>query len=173
MKSKIYFFIVISFFVFCFFVLFKSLKNETIYIPNKISESKISYFETTTLFSKEKINSDQIFIGNQYYLINIWSSWCVPCKKEHPKLIELSKNSKLKLIGINYKDKSNNAKNFINKMGNPYSTIVTDKDGTISIELGAYGVPETLIVDQNIKIIKKFIGPLNNESIKKIKMIIK
>ena len=173
MRSKILFFIIVSIFVFCFFILFIGLKKEKKYIPNKISENQIPYFETKTLFSEENINSDQIFIDGQYYLINIWSSWCAPCKKEHPRLIELSRNSKLKLIGINYKDKINNAKNFIDMMGNPYSMILNDNDGIISIELGAYGVPETFIVDNNRKIIKKFIGPLDNDSIKNIKMIIK
>ena len=74
---------------------------------------------------------------------------------------------------LNYKDNPINAKKFINLFGNPYSIIVTDFDGTISIELGAYGVPETIIINKEKKIIKKFIGPLNNKSLKEINLILK
>ena len=79
----------------------------------------------------------------------------------------------LTLIGLNYKDSLINAKKFINSMGNPYSHILVDNDGVISIELGAYGIPETLVIDKNKIILKKFVGPLNNQSLKEIKLLIK
>ena len=85
----------------------------------------------------------------------------------------LSNNKLVELIGINYKDNINNAKNFINEFGNPYSQIIIDGDGTLSVEFGAYGVPETFIVDRNKRIIKKFIGPINKEIVKEIELIIK
>ena len=87
--------------------------------------------------------------------------------------MQLSKNKSLKLIGLNYRDNEKNAKKFINKFGNPYSNIFSDRDGTIAIELGAYGVPETIIIDRNKKILKKFIGALDDKSIKEINLIIK
>jgi cytochrome c biogenesis protein CcmG/thiol:disulfide interchange protein DsbE len=77
------------------------------------------------------------------------------------------------LIGINYRDNLNNAKNFINEFGNPYSQILIDPDGTLSIEFGAYGVPETFIINKNKKIIRKFIGPINKKIVEEIKLIIK
>ena len=86
--------------------------------------------------------------------------------------MHLSKNSKINLIGLNYKDRSNNAKKFINDFGNPFSTILIDPDGTISIELGAYGIPETIIINKDHKIIKKFIGPLTNNNLKEIERIV-
>ena len=82
--------------------------------------------------------------------------------------MELSKNSSVKLIGLNYRDNQINAKNFIIEFGNPYSQILIDSDGTLSVEFGAYGVPETFIIDKNKKIIKKFIGPINKDIIKNI-----
>ena len=85
----------------------------------------------------------------------------------------LTSLDKIKIIGLNYKDNLDSAKKFINNMGNPYSEIVTDEDGTISIALGAYGVPETLVIDANKIILKKFIGPLNNQSLKEIKSFLK
>jgi cytochrome c biogenesis protein CcmG/thiol:disulfide interchange protein DsbE len=87
--------------------------------------------------------------------------------------MQLSKNQSIKLIGLNYKDNFNNAKKFINEFGNPYSRILIDKDGTLGIEFGAYGVPETFLIDKNKNIIKKFIGPISQEIINEIKLIIK
>ncbi len=96
----------------------------------------------------------------------------MPCRIEHPFLMELSHNSKINLVGLNYKDRSNNAKKFINDFGNPYSIILIDPNGTISIELGAYGVPETFIVNKDQKIVKKFIGPLTKKNLKEIEKIV-
>jgi len=87
--------------------------------------------------------------------------------------MELSKNSSVKLIGLNYRDNQINAKNFIIEFGNPYSQILIDKDGTLGIEFGAYGVPETFVIDKNKKIIRKFVGPINLEIVDEIKLIIK
>ena len=87
--------------------------------------------------------------------------------------MKLSKNQSIKLIGLNYRDNLNNAKNFIKEFGNPYSQIIIDSDGTLSVEFGAYGVPETFIIDKNKKIIKKFIGPINKDIVQEIKLIIK
>jgi len=173
MRSKILFSIIIIFFIFCFGILYKGLNNDNTYIPSEVLEKKIPNFETKTLFTEENMSSNSIFTGSKFYILNIWSSWCVPCREEHSRLLELSKISRLKLIGINYKDKIDNAKNFINELGNPFSIIIFDNRGTISIELGAYGVPETFIIDKNRNIIKKIIGPLNRDSIEEIKIITK
>ena len=87
--------------------------------------------------------------------------------------MELSKNKSVKLIGLNYRDNLNNAKEFINEMGNPFSQILIDRDGTLGVEFGAYGVPETFLIDKNKMIIKKFLGPINQQAVKEIKLIIK
>ena len=87
--------------------------------------------------------------------------------------MKLKDNPYIKIIGLNYKDNPNNAKKFIKQLGNPYSEIVTDRDGTISVSLGAYGVPETFIIDKNKKIIKKFIGQINDKSLNEIKSLLK
>ena len=96
----------------------------------------------------------------------------MPCRDEHPLLMSLKENNNLEIIGINYKDKNKNAQNFIESYGNPYSKILLDKDGTIAIEWGAYGVPETFLIFEN-QIIKKYIGPLNSNSILEINEFIK
>ena len=87
--------------------------------------------------------------------------------------MELSINQSIKIIGLNYRDNLNNAKKFINEFGNPYTQILIDSDGTLAVEFGAYGVPETLIIDKHKKIIKKFVGPINGEIVQEIKSIIK
>jgi len=87
--------------------------------------------------------------------------------------MQLSKNSSIKLIGLNYKDDPKKAKNFLNKFGNPFSLIITDKSGIVSIEFGGYGIPETFLINKDKEIIKTFIGNLTNESVRQINSIVK
>ena len=104
--------------------------------------------------------------------MNIWASWCVPCREEHPYLMQLKTQDNLIIVGLNYKDKKSSAKNFLKKLNNPYDILLSDQDGTVSIEWGAYGVPETFLIRKN-KIIKKIIGPMDSKSFLEIKRIIK
>jgi len=105
-------------------------------------------------------------------LFNIWASWCLPCRDEHKFLIDLSKDKIIQIIGLNYKDKNENAEKFLKDLKSPYKIILSDIDGTIAIEWGAYGVPETFLIYDK-KIIKKIIGPINKKSLFEIKEIIK
>ena len=157
MKKKIIFSSIILFCLFVFLIFFKSIYKENYYIPQVLTKNLIN-FEAKDLFSKENFNSNKLFDNEKFIVINIWASWCVPCLQEHKYLMNLKNNSSINLIGLNYKDKENNAKKFIYKNGNPYDAILIDDDGVISIGLGAYGVPETFII-YNSKIIKKYIGP--------------
>ena len=164
---------IISIFLsFCFVIFYKGLDNSNTYTPEIKHENNIPAFKAKDLFSKTLINSETIFKKDFFYIVNIWASWCVPCRTEHPILMELSKNKDIKLIGLNYKDNSDNAKKFIKELGNPYSQILVDKDGTLGIEFGAYGVPETFIIDKNKTIIKKFIGPIDYKTLKEIELAI-
>ena len=169
MKKKIIFSLIVLFCIFVFFIFFKSIYKENYYTPQILTKNLIS-FKSKDLFTKEIVHSDHLFKNEKFIVINIWASWCVPCLQEHKYLMNLKNNSSINLIGLNYKDKENNAKKFIYKNGNPYDTILIDDDGVISIELGAYGVPETFII-YNSKIIKKYIGPLSQKNIIEIKKI--
>ena len=171
MKKKIIFSSIVLFCLFVFFIFFKSIYKENYYTPQILTKNLIS-FKSKDLFTKEIVHSDHLFKNEKFILINIWASWCVPCLQEHKYLMNLKNNSSINLIGLNYKDKENNAKKFIYKNGNPYDTILIDDYGIISIELGAYGVPETFII-YNSKIIKKYIGPLSQKNIIEIKKITK
>ena len=171
MKNKIVYFFVVIFFIFIFVIFYKGLNNSNLYTPNT-DIKRIPEFTSETLIKKKSINSKDIFNQNKYYLFNIWASWCLPCKDEHSWLISLGKSEKLEIIGLNYKDNLNNAEKFINELGNPYSTILLDRDGTKAIEWGAFGVPETFLIYEN-KIIKRYIGPLNSKLVEEIENHIK
>ncbi len=171
MKSKVIPLILISIFFLIFVIFFKGLKNSNIYTPNTNLEKKVPSFELKS-FENNNIISEKIFKNNKYYLMNIWASWCIPCREEHEFLMELNKDQKIELIGFNYKDNFKNASSFLKDLGNPYDIIVLDKNGTSSIDWGAYGVPESFLIYQN-NIIKRFIGPINNDDLLEIQKIIK
>ena len=171
MKKKIIIFLIIVVLILIFLIFLKGLNKSNLYKP-KSAINEIPEFSATTFFKKEKVNSKNVFGQKKFYLLNIWASWCSPCKDEHHLLVNLSKNNQLEVIGLNYKDRYNNAEKFLNELGNPYEKILIDKDGTKAIEWGAFGVPETFVIFQN-KIIKKFIGPLSIKSVEEIEEIIK
>ena len=172
MNNKLIPSIIIISFIVIFLIFYKGLKQTNIYIPSSEIKKDIPIFSSIKFDSNENVNSSEIFNSNKFYLFNIWASWCVPCKQEHTYLMRLSENNKVTLIGLNYKDNFNNAQTFLTKLGNPYETILLDEDGIISIEWGAYGVPETFLIHKN-KIVAKYIGPLNEELINQINLIVK
>ena len=172
MKSKFIPLILILIFLIIFAIFFKGLKSSNIYVPNTSLEKKIPLLELKSFENNSIIISEKIFKDDNYYFMNIWASWCIPCKDEHEFLMELKKDGKIKLIGFNYKDNLKNASSFLKDLGNPYDIIVSDKDGTASIEWGAYGVPESFLVYQN-KIIKRFIGPISIEDLLEIQKTIR
>lgn len=98
-------------------------------------------------------------------LVNIFASWCVPCRKEHPFLMQLANNPDITIIGMNYKDSQENAQTFLDELGNPYDQIGSDEAGRNGIEWGVYGVPETFIINQDGIIIDKIIGPITPLSV--------
>ena len=172
MKNKLIPLSIISVFIIIFIIFYKGLQNTNIYTPDAKSILEVPSISVQLFNSNEIVNTLEIFSLDKFYLLNIWSSWCVPCRQEHSILMDLTKNENLKVIGINYKDTKKNANNFLKELGNPYDKIIFDNKGTNSIEWGAYGVPESFLINKN-KIIKKYIGPLSEESMKEIKLFIK
>ena len=172
MKNKIIPLSIVSVFIIIFIVFYKGLQNTNIYTPDTKTSFEVPSVSVKLFNSDEIINTLEIFNSDKFYLLNIWSSWCVPCKQEHPILMELSQNNDLEIIGINYKDTKKNANDFLKDLGNPYDNIIFDNKGTNAIEWGAYGVPESFLINNN-KIIKKYIGPLSEGSLQEIKLFIK
>tara|TARA_Y100000590_G_C15621248_1_gene977662 strand:- start:423 stop:941 length:519 start_codon:yes stop_codon:yes gene_type:complete len=167
--SFIFLFILISFIILIFY---KSLYEDKNYIPKNIN-NKIENISIKEFYTENNINLKSLFEEEKLIIINIWASWCIPCRQEHKYINSLSKINNLKLIGLNYKDKKNNAKKFLKEFGDPFDIILTDIDGTKSIFLGAYGVPETFVINKELKILKKYIGPINSEIVFEIKNLIK
>jgi cytochrome c biogenesis protein CcmG/thiol:disulfide interchange protein DsbE len=172
MKNKFLPFLIFIIFIIIFFILYKGLQETNIYIPESKSNYEVPSSMVKLFDTNQTVNTIEIFQSDKLYLLNIWSSWCVPCREEHPFLMELKKNKQLKVVGMNYKDTKKNAKNFLEELGNPYDKIIFDNKGTNAIEWGAYGVPESFLINKD-KIIKKYIGPLNQQSIEEIKSYIK
>ena len=164
---------IVLFTLFSFFILLKGLDKSNMYSPN-IQKSKIDFnFKSKYLFSKDEVFLNELLNNEGWSLINIWASWCLPCRDEHVFLLNLKSTYKLSIIGINYKDDEKNAKQFLSELGNPYTNIITDPKGINSIELGAFGVPETYLIDNKSEvIIKKFIGPLDDNSFVELTKII-
>ena len=172
MKNKFFSFFIIAIFVFIFVIFYKGLQGTNIYSPKVKTNNKIPLFSAKLFYSNEIVSTSEIFDSNKYYLLNIWSSWCVPCRQEHNFLMDLANNKNINLLGLNYKDTKINAKKFLKELGNPYQKIIFDNDGVRAIEWGAFGVPESFLIYNN-KVLKKYIGPLNQELVEKIKLLIK
>ena len=171
MKNKIFITITTIFFLIIFFIFYKGLQNSSIYVPKKNFYENIPSFTVKRFGTEDEINSKEIFLSDKFYLMNIWASWCLPCMDEHSFLMNLSNQNNIEIIGLNYKDNIQNANFFLNKFNNPYEFVISDPDGTIAIEWGAYGVPETFLIDEK-RIIKKIIGPINKISFLEIKEMI-
>ncbi|MEP0943285.1 MAG: DsbE family thiol:disulfide interchange protein [Rhizobiaceae bacterium] len=102
-------------------------------------------------------------------LVNIFASWCAPCRAEHPVLMKLAENKELTIVGINYKDQAENARRFLGVLGNPYTRVGVDPKGRTAIEWGFYGIPETLLVDPDGIVRHKIVGPIDPEKFKALK----
>lgn len=101
-------------------------------------------------------------------LVNVFASWCVPCRDEHPVLMELAKDERFRLVGLNYKDAADNATRFLGGLGNPYAAVGADERGRVGIDWGVYGVPETFVVGADGRIAYKHVGPLTPDSVKAV-----
>jgi cytochrome c biogenesis protein CcmG, thiol:disulfide interchange protein DsbE len=97
-------------------------------------------------------------------VVNVWASWCVPCHDEAPLLMQLAQDSRLRLVGINYKDDADNARRFFVRYGNPFAAAGADQNGRAAIEWGVYGVPETFVIGRDARIAYKLVGPITPEN---------
>jgi cytochrome c biogenesis protein CcmG, thiol:disulfide interchange protein DsbE len=105
-------------------------------------------------------------LGGRVALVNFFASWCAPCREEHPELMVLARQPEVTLAGIAYKDKPEDSRRFLDRLGNPYGRIGVDRDGTTAIDFGVYGVPETYVVDATGHIRYRHVGPLTPEEVK-------
>lgn len=131
-------------------------------IPSPLIGKSLPAFSLTTVADPaRKVGRDDLL--GRAYLLNVWASWCVACRQEHPFLNKLARNKTVPIIGLNYKDKREDALGWLGSLGNPYELSLSDNDGRLGIDLGVYGVPETFVIDKQGVIRYKQIGPITPE----------
>ena len=162
MKINISKIIIFSLVIFSLFIFWQGLKKNNNYDTKNLIGSKISKFRLIEINNINQYISEENLKKNKFTLINFFASWCAPCRTEHKYLLNLSNEDiNVKIIGINFKDKKKNAINFLKELGNPYNFVGKDLEGRISILFGIYGIPESILVDSNLTVIKKIVGPMD------------
>ena len=163
--------IIVFLFIFVLLVFYNSLNRETNYSTDYLVGNKLAKINLKS-FDDNKIYTSEDFKKSRYTLINFWASWCAPCRIEHPYLMQLSKEKNLKILGVNFKDKKINASKFLNELGNPYYYMTKDITGKQSVNFGIYGIPESILINNETIVLKKFVGPLNEQNLNDIRVII-
>ena len=158
--QKIIKIIILFIFLFIIGIFYISLTRDTNYntsnlINKNTPEFEILSFDETNFYTRNDIRK------YNYTLINFWASWCAPCRIEHPILMKLSKTNNLMIFGINFKDKNTKSKKFLSELGNPYDLLAKDENGKQSVRFGIYGIPESILINKELIIIQKFVGPLS------------
>ena len=173
MKNQFFKLPIILFFIilFIFFYLLIIDRNPT-KVPSALLNKNVPDFNANTLIKNEKFLSSKEF-GNQIILVNFFATWCKPCKDEHVYIKRFSSEQNIKIVGINYKDNPKEAIKWLKKLGNPYSSVVIDKNGKLAIDWGVYGIPETFIVNSKGIIKYRHVGTITPKVYKKINLIIK
>lgn len=131
-------------------------------IPSPLIGKAAPEFSLTQLHEPAKTISPQEMNG-QVWLLNVWASWCVACRQEHPVLMDLAKQGVVPILGLNYKDKREAGTGWLRQFGDPYKLSAFDGEGRVGIDYGVYGVPETFLIDKKGVIRLKHIGPLTTE----------
>ena len=149
--------------------LMRGLKLDPAAMPSALLDKPWPVFSLPTLESGEVISEKSL--RGQKALVNVWATWCVTCRVEHPFLMQLAQNGVL-IIGLNYKDKQDEAQRWLQEKGNPFRFTINDADGKLGMDLGVFGAPETYFVDSQGVIRYKYIGDLNervwNDSLKAV-----
>lgn len=135
-------------------------------VPSPLIDKPAPIFKVAQLHAADKTIAPEDMRG-KVWLFNVWASWCVSCRQEHPLLVELAKMKIVPIIGLNYKDQRDAGLNWLSELGDPYVLSAFDADGRIGIDYGVYGVPETFLIDKQGVIRYKHIGPLTVDAIEK------
>jgi cytochrome c biogenesis protein CcmG/thiol:disulfide interchange protein DsbE len=142
--------------------LFVGLRLNPREVPSPLVDKPAPAFQLAQLHAPERSFGVADMKG-KVWLLNVWASWCVSCREEHPFLMELAKQGSVPIVGLNYKDKPQDAMQWLTRFGNPYQLSVVDAEGRTGIDFGVYGVPETFLIDRDGVIRHKQIGPLTRE----------
>jgi cytochrome c biogenesis protein CcmG, thiol:disulfide interchange protein DsbE len=131
-------------------------------IPSPLVGKPLPSFSVATLHDPKRVVTPESLRG-RVYLLNVWASWCVECRVEHPVLNEIARLKIVPIVGLNYKDKRDEALAWLKQLGDPYELSLADTEGRIGIELGVYGVPETFVIDKEGVIRLKHVGAVTPE----------
>jgi len=142
------------------------LQHDPHEVPSPLIDKPAPAFQLAQLHEPSKTFSPQEMRG-KVWLLNTWASWCISCREEHPLLVELSRTGVVPILGLNYKDRRQDAIQTLVELGNPYLLSVLDTDGRVGIDYGVYGVPETYLIDKNGLIRFKQIGPVTERVLNK------
>jgi cytochrome c biogenesis protein CcmG, thiol:disulfide interchange protein DsbE len=146
--------------------LYKGLSLNPREVPSALINKPAPEFKLALLHDDQKSLTPADMKG-QVWLMNVWGSWCVSCRYEHPVLNELAKQQVVPIIGFNWKDQPDDAKSWLKKFGDPYAKSVMDRDGRVAIDYGVYGAPETFVIDKAGMIRLKHTGPISPEDMQK------
>ena len=141
-----------------------TISDTKTHIPSPLIGRPVPEFNLPQLFEPEKTLSQEDFLGEPY-LVNFWGSWCPTCVFEHPVITDLARSGRLRIVGLNYRDEPEDAKNWLSRHGNPYHDIVVDYSGRISINFGVYAAPESFLISPDGEVVYKHIGALTPEII--------
>jgi len=133
-------------------------------VPSPLIDKAAPSFQLPRLDDRKQV-FDSASMRGHVWLLNVWASWCVACRAEHPLLVELAGRRVVEIVGLNYKDDPADARAWLGRLGNPYQVSASDLDGRVGIDWGVYGVPETFVIDGTGVIRYKQIGPLTREAI--------
>jgi cytochrome c biogenesis protein CcmG/thiol:disulfide interchange protein DsbE len=133
-------------------------------VPSALIGKPIPAFALPPIEASDGAGLSAADLAHGLYLVNVWASWCAPCRLEHPLLLQLATDKRFTLVGINYKDEPGNAQRYLGTFGDPFARVGADRSGKVGIDWGVYGVPETFVVKDGI-IRHKFIGPLTEDGV--------
>src|SRR5262249_37869839 len=133
-------------------------------IPSALLDKPVPHFTLPPIEEGSGPGLADADLAKGVHLVNVWASWCAPCRLEHPLLTQLASDKRFDIVGINYKDIPENATRYLGALGNPYAKVGADRQGATAIDWGVYGVPETFVVKDGV-VVHKFIGPLSEGGI--------
>ena len=135
-------------------------------VPSPLIDKPAPVFQLNHLHEPEKVMASQDNLG-KVWMLNVWASWCVACRDEHPLLAQLANSGIVPIYGLNYKDERTTAMQWLKRYGDPYTISIVDQDGKVGIDYGVYGVPETYVIDKKGIIRHKQIGPVTVDALQK------
>lgn len=165
MKKTILYFLPFIIFLIVGIFLWRGLSMNPSKVPSALINKPLPDFELP-LLTNEKIKITSAIFAGKITLVNVWASWCAVCEEEHSVLVELSENSHLQLVGLDYKDEPAKAREYLTEHGNPYHIVIQDRTGQVAMNWGVYGTPETFIIDKHGIIRYKLVGSLSEKGAK-------